>query len=525
MQADAAQRRLKNAASTALAFFGLLGVALVLFSIAAWLEAAPGETPGPIDWLARLDGPSAMERVASAAEVVAGVLAIAITVVAIVVELAANRYTHRITQLFVREPVNFIVMGIFVLTTILCVWVSTTPGSPDLTNARLPHAGLLLTMTLVTACLLMLIPYFAFVFRFLSPVRVVERIADQARQAFRRGARGDVERGRAQVIEAIEELQDIAHSAGAHSDLGISMAAIEALRGLLHDYQPVREALPEGWFQMDGVLRQDVDFVSMDSSVVDDLVRERLWFETKVFRQYHTLFGASLIGSRNVANLIALNTLRVGDAAANGRPDLLRLCVRFFNSYLRAAINARDLRTAYYVLQQYRLLCESALKNQHTDVALSIADYFRMYGQEALAQNQGFLLEVVAYDVGQLVEFAVENDLPEAGALLDRFLEVDREPHRPDDELRLRGVRRAQVQLATFFLERGDEARARRIFADMENEPAASLEAIRDELLGEDRPQYWEFTDRGVNFSYLPPARRDLVAPFFSWFGPRLGPR
>jgi len=39
------------------------------------------------------------------------VLAILITVVAIVVELAATRYTHSITQLFVRDRVNQAVMA------------------------------------------------------------------------------------------------------------------------------------------------------------------------------------------------------------------------------------------------------------------------------------------------------------------------------------------------------------------------------------------------------------------------------
>jgi hypothetical protein len=36
--------------------------------------------------------------------------------------------------------------------------------------------------------------------------------------------------------------------------------------------------------------------------------------------------------------------------------------------------------------------------------------------------------------------------------------------------------------------------------------------------LAENRTQYWEFTDRGVNFSYLSPARREHLARFFSWF-------
>ncbi len=522
MAAEATRQWMRNAAWAALIFFGLLAVALGLFTLADWLDSAPGELRSPLDWLRRLDGPAAMDRVASSAEVIAGVLAIAITVVAIVVELAATRYTHRITDLFVREPVNFMVMGFFVLTTVLCLWISTTPGTADISASRLPHAGLILTMGMVTSCLLMLIPYFAFVFRFLAPVNVIQRIGAQAARSIQRATRDMRPGARAKAILAIEELEDVAHGARENSDRSISMAAIDALHQLLIDYRPLRSQLPPRWFELDGALLRDPDFVSMDRTVVAQLVSERLWFETKVLRQFYVIYTESLIEARDIANLVALNTRRIGVEAATDHPALLRLSVRFFNSYLRAAINAGDVRTAYYVLQQYRLLCEAVFVAGLGEVALEIAAHFRFYGQQALSQGQGFLLEVVAYDLSQLVEWAVEGKYPEAGALLDLFLEVDREADSPGQEQRLRGVRRCQVQLATFYLERGDVVSARRIFADMEDERADRLAAVRDELLREDRPQYWEFNDRGVNFSYLPPSRRAQVEPFFSWFGSRL---
>jgi hypothetical protein len=506
----------------ALVYFGLLLLALVLFAMAEYLEAAPGELPGPFAWLVRLDSDAAMASVGNAAQVVAGVLAIAITVVAIVVELAANRYTHRITQLFVREPVNLLVMSFFVLTTVLCVWVSTTPGTLDVTTARVPHAGLILTMAMVTSSLLVLLPYFAFVFRFLTPNQVVQGIERQAVRSIARATREMRPGMRAAAIEAIEELEDIARGARQHSDRSIAMAAIEALRQLLEDYEPMREQLPARWFDVDGPLLRDPDFVSMDRSVVADLAAERMWFETKILRQYHSIFTESLVVARDLANLIALNTRRIGASAAHEHPALLRVVVRFFNSYLRAAINARDLRTAYYVLQQYRLMCEAVMEAGRADVAFEIVNHFRYYGQHAFTQGQGFLLEVVAYDVAQIVEFAVESGHEGAAAMVDLFLEIDRAEHGADQEERLRGIRRCQVQLATFFLERGDEVTARRIFADMENERSERLIAVRDELLAEGRPQYWEFTDRGVNFSYLPPKRRAFVEPFFAWFGSRL---
>ena len=78
----------------------------------------------PLGWLQALALDEAFDTLASAAEVVAAVLAIAITVVAIVVELAANRYSHQITRLFLREPVNVIVLGIFVVTAVQCVWIA-----------------------------------------------------------------------------------------------------------------------------------------------------------------------------------------------------------------------------------------------------------------------------------------------------------------------------------------------------------------------------------------------------------------
>jgi len=520
--AKAVGQRMQNSGWAAVVFFGLLGLALGLFALVGWLESVPGQSHAAFDFRVRLDGPGAMDRIASAAEVVAGVLAIAITVVAIVVELAANRYTHRITQLFVREPVNFIVMGFFVLTTVLCVWFSTTPGTENLAAARLPHAGLYLAMGMVTSCLLLLLPYFAFVFRFLEPRNVIERIGSQAMWSIRRATRGMRPGLRSAAIEAIEELEDVAHGAREHSDRSISMAAVDALHKLLLDYDPLRRELPRGWFEMDGVLLRDPDFVSMDRTVIEELVSERLWFETKILRQYNAIYTDSLVVARDIANLVALNTRRIGVDATHRNPALLRLSVRFFNSYLRAAINAQDLRTAYYVLQQYRLLCEAVLDAGDGEIALEIAVHFKYYGQEALAQGRGFLLEVAAYDLGQLVEYAAEADHTEAGALLDIFLDIDRESESRSQESRLRGVRRCQVQLATFYLERGDEVSARRIFSDMEHEQAERLIAVRDELLSEDRPQYWEFTDRGLNFSYLSPSRRAQLEPFFAWFGVRL---
>jgi quinoprotein glucose dehydrogenase len=496
----------------------LILVALVLLAVAIWLESPPGRSVAPFEWLASLDSERAGGLLGVASQLVAGVLAIVITVAAIVVELAANRYTSRITQLFVREPTNFLLMGLYVVTTLLCLWLSAVPELDAEAPSRVPRAGLLIGFGLVSVCLAALLPYFGFLFRFLAPTNVIARIRSLAVASIER-ARTRLEPGaRTNVIEAIEELEDVARSAREHSDRSISMAAISALGGLLREYAPLRRELPASWFEIEGELSLDPDFVSMAPAAVAEVREQRIWLETKVLRQYLALFGESLGDARDVANLIALETRRLGVESIDSHPNLLGLVIRFFNSYLRSAVNGRDQRTAYYVLDQYRLLGEATLAARNTLRTLEIAGHMRFYGQLAYEMEQPFLLEAVAYDLARLVERAVETERPEAAPLLDLFLQVDREPESPEQEERLRGVRRAQVQLATFFLAGGDEPQARRIFEDMKDERPERLAAVRDELMTEERAQYWEFTDRGVNFSYLPPARRAHLACFFSWF-------
>ena len=51
-------------------------------------------------------------------------LGIAITVVSIVVQLAATRYTPRVADMFFRDRTNLAVMGFFVIACIEALWVS-----------------------------------------------------------------------------------------------------------------------------------------------------------------------------------------------------------------------------------------------------------------------------------------------------------------------------------------------------------------------------------------------------------------
>jgi hypothetical protein len=82
----------------------------------------------------------------------------------------------------------------------------------------------------------------------------------------------------------------------------------------------------------------------------------------------------------------------------------------------------------------------------------------------------------------------------------------------------LRGVRKAQVKLATYYLLKGEVARARQVYDDMAGEDVTRMASIRDELFGVQSSEYWEITDRGANFDFLPKERKVKLEEFFGWF-------
>ncbi|MDB4987615.1 MAG: hypothetical protein JWN04_2793 [Myxococcaceae bacterium] len=505
----------------------LLGAALTVFIITVLLDVAQMPHPGHVFNLILEPNPtSAQNTLSSAGEVVAAVLAIAITVVAIIVELASNRYTHRITELFVREPRNFLVMGFFVITALQGLWVNLIIDYEPGRGGFVPYISIGVSMAMLTLCLLMLLPYFAYVFEFLNPINIVDRIRDKTLIAIRDHGTKPKRALAAQqeAVRGLEQLADVSLNAMEHKDKGVSMAGVESMSTLLIEYQHIRSKLPEKWFGIDGRLAHNPDFVSMAPEVLQDLGERHIWFEWKILRGYQSLYNEALNKMRDINYLVAINTRLIACAAwDHDNPELLALVVKFFNTFLRSAINAHDIRTAYNVLNQYRLLAEEAIRRDPAGhKAVEIAKYFKYYGLLSFHAKLPFILETVAYDLCALTEFAFDAQSTCTAPLLRIMLQVDKEGDSESQETALRGVRKAQLKLASYFLMHENETLAREVFNDMKDERPERLASIRDELLNVHSREFWEVSDRGVNFDYLSGERKNHLLAFFDWFGDTL---
>jgi hypothetical protein len=512
-------------------FLFLLGASALIFLTTFWLDARRLPKAPALLWnLTHYAGAEISDLLRDVSQLVTALLGVAISVVAIIVELAANRYTHKITELFFRSTVNFSVMGFFVIAAIDSIWVSFT-----IREEFMPVWGTLTSMALMTLSMLLLLPYFAFVFDFLNPLNIVERIRSETLSIIRDApasittARRSAEVVQQGAADGTEQLSDVVLNAMANHDGAIAIASVTALGDLGQDYLVVKGALPLDWFVITDAVAQNPDFVSMSPEVLESVGRERDWFEFKLLRQFQTIYQGGLGGSRELCYVVAIKTRELAESAMErNEPRVVSLCIKFFNTYLRSTVNSRDVRTAYNVFHQYRLLADTALRRNEGRFAIEIARYFKYYGQLAFNADLGFILETSAYDLCTLNEIAFNLQSPERKELLHIFLQVDKEGDGGTREASLKGVRKAQVKLATWYLLHRDEASAREVFRDMRYESPARLASIRDEILSVTSPEFWEITDRGTNFDFIPAARKRQLVEFFGWFGdtipaPRVG--
>jgi hypothetical protein len=501
------------AAAALLTFWGL-------YTLDHFLAAPHPDTPprSPIERYLRFDAEMLTDAYAALATVLAAVFGIVIMVVSIIVQLSSERYTG-VARLFLRDRINLGVMSFYVVGCVTAVWLGM-----GLQADYVPRIMTVVQILISTAGLILMAPYFGYVFWFLDPINIVARLRREAVTTARRGMRAPEQdlRSAAQrsMLTALEELTDICNNSISGKDKIIASDAVDALKDFALEYQANKPQAGQEWFRIGDAIRMNPDFVAMDPEVLCDLEQRHAWVEWKVMRQYLGIFNDALPAMRDINYLIAIDTRYIGESAAAARDqEVVQLVFRFMNSYLRGTLNARDVRTAYNVLNQYRLLVEGMLREGYGEIALQGVGYLTYYGHLGYEMTLTFVTETIAYDIAALCEVAHEAGASEGPRMLELLLELDRPLRAGSMQDTPLGVRKAQAKLAAYYLMRGEEELARRISDDLADEPGERLLQIREGLRGVTSKDFWEITDRGRNFDYLPPEQRAYLTPLFARLG------
>jgi hypothetical protein len=456
---------------------------------------------------------------------VAAVLGIVITVVSIVVQLSSGKYAG-VAAKFFNDRTNQAVLGFYVVACVLGVWLSVS-----VRGDYVPRAAIIAMLGITTLGLVLMAPYFAYVFWFLEPENIIGGIRrEAAAHVAIGGSTGDelvASRMQASVVGALEEFTDIASGAINGKDKIIASRAVDALKDLCVGYIQRKRGHSASWFRLGTAIRRNPAFVAMDPESRVDLEQRRMWFEWKVLRQLLGIFQEALGPMRDVAYLVAIDARYIGEAAgAAGDDEGVALVQRYMNSFMRATLNARDVRTAYNVLNQYRLFVESLLRMKRGDDAITGLAHMKYYGHVGQELKLNFITETVGFDMADACRLASELGAPEEERFLDHFLDLDRPLARGERDAALAGVRKAQAKLGAYYLLRGKTVMAARVRDDMRKEPAGRLRMIRDELLRVESKDFWEIIDRGRNFEYMPGEQRAKLKDFFAFLDePAEGPR
>ena len=492
------------------------GIALIGFAL-FYLFDSSGNSEPALHRYTNFEPSLISDATPGLAGMTAAVLGIVITVVSLLVQLTSERYTG-VAQMFLRDRTNIAVMAYYVVTCVCGVFASLS-----LHAQFVPRFTILAILCATAFGLIMMLPYFMYVFRFLAPTNLVERIQKDAVQDVQAFAteQDDVvmAEGQQPAIVALEELTDITSNSISGKDKIIASRAVDAIRDFVVRYLEVKNRAHPKWFEIGAAIRDNPDFVAMDPESLRDLEADHTWLEWKALRQYLGIYAEAQGEMPDINYLIAIDTRYIGEAglAKNDR-NLVDLVFRFMNSYLRTALNARAVRTAYNVMNQYRLLVEAMIKSGADDLAIEGVRHMIYYGRTSYDMQLGFVTETVAYDVGALCEFAhataKSKDID--SKMLAMFLELDQPLRLKRQESGLQGIRKAQLKLACYYLMAGAEDRAKKIADDMAGEDRERLAAIREQLGKVESKEFWEIIDRGRNFEYLPPRQKEQMTTFFT---------
>ncbi|MBI3992568.1 MAG: DUF2254 domain-containing protein [Candidatus Lambdaproteobacteria bacterium] len=461
------------------------------------------------------------DAIGGVSEVLIAILGLVITVVAIVVQLAAQRYTPKLVDLFVTDRANILYFMLMVVASTYSMLVVYS-----INETFLPFWGVLLLLVLTTLILGLLLPYFQHVFRFLTPeniIRIIRRNANAGMQRvlkkpsvnpgrrLRKLSTVDIPRMQVELANSMAQISDIALSAVTQMDRNVALLSIRTLKDVMVDHLLIKRRMPSSWFKP-----RTEFFPAISSEFLQEIYKTRTWVEVRGFMDMELIFKAAIQEMPDAVSAVANNAKVVGLYAIKLKDtQVLASVVQYFNTFLRLSVNNRNPKAIYNLFYQYRLLAEEVLGSDEV-LAERIGFYFKYYGQIAQQYNIPLILITAAFDLEHLLEKAYAMRVPNIDALMKLFLEVDDNPATQANEFDLRSVRKAQLRLASFLLSQGDDTLAARIFQDMKEEPRERMDAIRGEMMAVKERKFWEVTDRGVDFFYLDDQQKHHLNEFYN---------
>jgi hypothetical protein len=433
-------------------------------------------------------------------------MAVLIALVLLTVQLTAQRYSFSVIGIFVQDPANTLLIGVFIITIVFNLWLGLV-----LKETYIPGFATLAAMGLMTLCFAMLPPYILYLFEVIRPDNILDHIQGKFLKAVTpvEGIR-KIEQRRALATRRIAQMGDIARTAVNLSDGAVARHSVWVLYWSVASYLEQKRRLAPEWFSV-----EDHHFRGRHELIVREIEETMTWVEVRMLDELREVFFATLNKLHDVNNTVALVLRLLGEKAVE-RDDhgLFAAIMKFFNTFLRAAINQADVRAGYHVLYQYRLLADTAM-DTHPEWTLQISHRLSYYGDAAAGGPLLWMSAAAAYDLRILAESAQARGATDevVNGIVNDVIDTVRRGEAKNSPA-LSQLYKMVVALGAYFLHLGEADDVSVLADSLAGVPRPMLTRVVAELTAVDDPVFWELTDRVVNFDYVEPDVRARLADF-----------
>src|ERR1700674_4463611 len=431
------------------------------------------------------------------------VLSIVIVAVVFGIQTTSSRYSPRIIGIFTRNPLNALVLS-FALASILYTFLVRSEVKASYT----PMISVVVAEVLALLDFAILLPYVRYIFEVMRAETLVESIMRRAKRELRAAnSKRDIRRHRDALMTSVAQVTDIAFGSIQLGDMPICVLTIEVLgRFLVDDYLKIKKGFPAEWFQVG-----HTELPGASDQIVAEVNRARTWFAYTIMSSFVDMVGLTPVHRKEAVHAIAVATRDAGIAAIQvGDPEVAELCMRFFNTYLRAAINRSAPTFASGIMNEYRRLAIGALE-WRPDLSVEAAAHILRYGRHFDEAGMPATLGAAAEDVADLAIEARARD-PQVSLKLARLLVrnlLDLTPSaRP---IGLNGMFKGVAKL-TFWAMAADQRDVARLLVEgMAAAPPDFVDAALDRMESMENGLLWEVNERVIAFDWVEKPLRDEI--------------
>lgn len=430
-------------------------------------------------------------------------LSIVIVGVMFGIQTTSSRYSPRIIGLFTRNGWNALVLS-FALASILYTFLVRSEVKVN----YVPMASVAVAELLALANFAILFPYVLYIFEVMRAEALVGGVMRRARRELR-GAVNSRHglRHRSALMTCTAQVTDIAFGSIQLGDMPVCVLCIDELaKFLAQEYLPVKKKFNPDWFKVG-----HNELPGASDQIIAEVNRAETWFTYLVMSSFVDMVGLTPVHRKEAVYAIAVATRNIGLAAIDaGDSEVAELCLRFFNTYLRAAIDRSAPTFGSGIMNEYRRFGIGALE-WRPDLAVEAAAHLLRYGRNFDEAGMPAIFGAAAEDVADLAIEARARDPQVSFRLAQLLVRTLLELIPNARPIGLNGLFKAVAKLTCWAMSSDQKDIARVLVEGIAASPPDFVDAALRRMESVENGLFWEVNERVISFDWLEQPLRDEI--------------